>query len=177
MITFLCSFLTVPSPSCDEWNCDHEKICAFLTHFLLTTHTGLGKICLLPTFLATCLTASPPYPLKDTVSFICTSLYLANYAMLTQVLPKIYILLLLQDVLTDSIRCSMLCLYPPDWLLLIFCMLSNICTGLGLPAFARLFGDIFVVSFIFNKNVGCIVISNFICPMIILIQIMLESLK
>jgi hypothetical protein len=56
-------------------------------------------------------------------------------------------------------------------------MLGNICTGLGLPAFARLFGDIFVVCFIFNKNAECIVISNFIYTVIILIQIMLETLK
>ncbi|PSN31006.1 hypothetical protein C0J52_20465 [Blattella germanica] len=39
---------------------------------------------------------------------------------------------------------STVCLNSPDWPWLTFGLISHIVTGLGLPAFARLFGDIFV---------------------------------
>ncbi|XP_069679391.1 phosphatidylcholine translocator ABCB4-like isoform X2 [Periplaneta americana] len=49
-----------------------------------------------------------------------------------------------EDSLPSGSRCSMLCLNSTNWLWLILCLLGHICTGLGLPATARLFGDIFV---------------------------------
>jgi hypothetical protein len=68
-------------------------------------------------------------------------------------LPTMCFLFLFQDITPDGRTCSILCLNSPDWPLLIFCMLGHICTGLGLPLFARLFGDIFVVCFKSDKTV------------------------
>ncbi|KAJ9598305.1 hypothetical protein L9F63_010983, partial [Diploptera punctata] len=41
-------------------------------------------------------------------------------------------------------RCSMVCLNSPEWPWIALGLISHIITGLGLPACARLFGDIFV---------------------------------